>query len=198
MGEILILRNGGEFILLHCADENDLERLQTYTSPNDALEISRYDEAGKYRPLKSAPNLRRGWKLHLKTLPELHLALDFFYPAMAGVWLAFLKGRLAPVHFRETAGRQSGMYDVVKKIGNEQADTLVGDFCKSGGRCLKTILWQIDPATSLTKLPPSKFDPQADQTGGMGQKNIPLLCNEACNLLIAAARNVVRKPGGRE
>jgi hypothetical protein len=41
-------------------------------------------------------------------------------------------------------------------------------------------------------LPPEKFDPQHDQTGG-GTAVVPLLCQEACNLLVAEARKVVQE-----
>ena len=37
--------------------------LQLFTQPEDAEEIARYDDAGAYRPLKTAPNLRHGWRL---------------------------------------------------------------------------------------------------------------------------------------
>jgi hypothetical protein len=40
-------------------------------------------------------------------------------------------------------------------------------------------------------LPPEKFDPRSDQTGG-GEAVVPLLCQEACNLLVAEARDVVQ------
>jgi len=197
IGEILITcTEAGKFVLLHHADSGNHDSLLPFSKPDYARELSKYDAAGEYRPLKSAPNLRRGWVLHLQTLAELREALDFFYPAMLGVWLAYQRGRLEPVNFRETSSRQSGMYDVVKKISNEQADELAGEFCKSDGNCLKTILWKIDRDTPLTKLPADKFDPQADQlrqTVG-GGKSMPLLCAEACNLLVAAARSVVHKP----
>ena len=41
-----------------------------------------------------------------------------------------------------------------------------------------------------TKLPPEKFDPKQDQTGA-GKSSIPLLCQEACNLLVAECRKIV-------
>ncbi len=116
---------------------------------------------------------------------------------MIGVLQAYQSGNLKAVDFRETAGRQSGMYDVVKKISDAQADDLAGDFCKSNGKCIKTILWKLDADTLLTKLPVNKFDPQAEQIPSAGN-SIPLLCSEACNLLIAEARNVVRKSRGAQ
>jgi len=190
MGEIQIRRAGDAFLLRHRHDSDGIE-LKRYSRPDDALELARYNEAGAYRPLKSAPDLRRGWQLELASLEELQLALDFFYPAMLGTLLAFEQRTLVPVAFRATASRQSGMYAVVKKISDPQADELIGRFCSSCGGCLKTIWWKIDDDRAISTLPQSKFEPAFDQTGDHAPV-LPLLCDEACNLLIAAARGVVK------
>ena len=196
IGEILVLKKSGGFLLVHHADRESAGGLEVFTKPEDARAISQYDAKGEYRLLKTAPDLKRGWALRLPDAGAVHAALDFFYPAMIGVLFAHREGKLKPVHFRETAARQTGMYDVVKKISNAQADILIGDFCKSDGKCIKTILWKLDSETPVTKLPVDKFDPLADQLHCGGQ-SIPLLCSEACNLLVAAARDVVRKTGRR-
>jgi hypothetical protein len=54
-------------------------------------------------------------------------------------------------------------------------------------------LWKrdADGAIPSTRLPPEKFDPAHDQTG-RGENTIPLLCQEACNLLVAECRKVVK------
>ena len=72
-----------------------------------------------------------------------------------------------------------------------------GRFCRSDGGCLRTILWKrnAEGAVPSTGLPPEKFDPAWDQTGKGGQESggwVPLLCQEACNLLVAEARSVVK------
>jgi hypothetical protein len=85
------------------------------------------------------------------------------------------------------------MYRVTRKITDEAADRLVGTFCRSGSGCLRTILWRIDAARPVTTLPAGKFDPETDQLGRAGAC-MPILCAEACNLLVAQARAVV-KPG---
>ena len=123
----------------------------------------------------------------------LGLALDLFYPARMGAWRLFREGRLDATPLRETLGRQSGMYRVTAKISDEQADELVGRFCRSDGGCLRTILWKRDASGTVpsTRLPPEKFDPARDHTGGSGEF-VPLLCQEACNLLVAEARAVVK------
>jgi len=98
--------------------------------------------------------------------------------------------------------RQSGMYRVAAKISDEQIDVLVGDFCRSDGGCLRTILWKRDASgkTASSKLPPEKFDPAVDQylsakrprSATAATESIPLLCQEACNLLVAACRDAVK------
>ena len=98
---------------------------------------------------------------------------------------------------RDTLNRQTGMYRVAGKITDEQIDALVGRFCRSDGGCLRTILWRRDATGSVasTRLPPEKFDPAYDQCGGPAQPRtdlIPMLCQEACNLLVAEARAVVK------
>lgn len=187
MGEVSI----GRFELRHHEDAGRSD-LQLFNTPQSAREIARRDDAGVYRPLKSAPTLRHGWRLALNGVRELREALDYFYPAMLGSWLGIQEGRLAPVTFRETANRQSGMYAGVKKLTDEQADVLAGTFCASDGHCLKTILWRIDRERPLTRLPAEKFALDADQLG-LGERSIPLPCLEACNLFVAAARTVVKQ-----
>jgi len=91
---------------------------------------------------------------------------------------------------RQTLDRQTGMYSVAQKITPEQAEELVRRFCSSEGRCLRTILWAVEPKQIPQFLPPTKSDPLFDQTGE-GRKVIPYLCLEGCNLLVAAARRAV-------
>jgi hypothetical protein len=188
MGELFIFHRGDSFEVCHYRDSG-AGRLTIYQQPEDARAIARYDALGKYRPLKSAPNLRPGWLLRVTGISDLRLALDFFYPAMPGSWA---DGAPRPVEFRETANRQSGMYAVVKKITNAEANSLIGGFCRSDGKCLKTILWRIDADSPIQSLPDSKFDLSIDQLTGAASNVIPLPCAEACHLLVAAAREVVK------
>jgi sirohydrochlorin cobaltochelatase len=192
-GQVLIQRTGsGGFVLCHRNDENKGQS-QVFRKPDDAAEIARYDDAGKYRPLKTAPNLPHGWRLELVDLGELLRALDHFYPGRLAMLAAWIEKRLSTTPLRETLDRQSGMYRVAAKISDEQVDGVVGNFCKSDGGCLRTILWKRDRhgAIPSTKLPPEKFEPSHDQTG-RGENALPLLCQEACNLLVAECRKAVK------
>src|SRR5213083_2474745 len=160
-GEILIHKTtSGRFVLSHRDDES-VDHLQTFRNAQDSIEIAKYDDAGNYRPLKTALNLRHGWRLELDTLEELRRALDYFYPGRLAVFVAWKTGHLQTTQLRETLQRQSGMYRVAAKIADEQINDIVGDFCRSDGGCLRTILWKRDRGGTIpsAKLPLEKFDP---------------------------------------
>jgi sirohydrochlorin cobaltochelatase len=193
IGQIAIQSgDDGSFVLLHREDDAR-DGLTIHNGAEAAVELARFDDAGTYRPLKTAPTLRHGWKLSVSDIADLRLALDHFYPGRLPAFLAFRNGDLVTTSFRETLERQSGMYRIAAQIGEEQADELIGRFCRSDGGCLRTILWKRDRSGTApsTKLPAEKFDPQNDQTSG-GKAVVPLLCQEACNLLVAEARAVVQ------
>jgi len=196
VGEMSIRRiNGGGFVLSH-RDDGGRDDLQRFQNPEEAAEIARYDDAGNYRPLKTAPNLRHGWRLELVDLTELRRALDYFYPGRLAMFAAWKENRFTTTPLRTTLTRQSGMYRVAAKISDEQVNALVGDFCRSSDGCLRTILWKRDAtgAPASTQLPPEKFDRSHDQTGD-GEPVIPLLCQEPCNLLVAECRKAVKLEG---
>ena len=170
--------------------------LSVHDDPEAAAGLSLHDDAGAYRPLKTAPNLRRGWRLVAPDAAGLRLALEGFYPGRAGAWRIFSRrgGSLETTSLRETLNRQTGMYRVTGKLSEEQADALVGRYCRSDGGCLRAILWRCNAegAVPSTHLPAEKFDPAHDQTGRGERGVVPLLCQEACNLLVAEARKVVK------
>ncbi len=189
IGQIAIRKLGdGGFAIFHSEDESD-SGLEIFNSAEDAIALSKFDDAGNYRPLKTAPNLRHGWRLQLADLNELARAIEFFYPARLSIFAAWKENRLAVTPLRETLDRQTGMYRIAAKISDEQIDDTVAGFCRSDGGCLRTILWKRDAGGALpsTKLPPQKYDPES-APGAV----IPLLCQEACNLLVNECRKVVK------
>lgn len=187
MGEVLIRKIDGGYDLRHAADDerDDLPLA-------DPRAVALENEAGEYRPLKTAPDLRRGWRCTAATVQEVRRALDLLYPAMLGVLLDFQRGALPAVPLRETLARQTGMYAVTKKLTDDQAQTLVHDVCRSDGGCLKTILWPISPDLPVTSLPAAKFDPAIQQNPPAAASPWPMLCQEACNILVARAREAVK------
>ena len=183
LGEILIDQ---DFTLRH-VDDGGKNELEVFTDASAARKIARYDASGNYRPLKSAPNLRRGWLLKSESLENLELALDYFYPAAIALWFSWLQGSLAPTPFRETLDRQTGMYRVTQLITDQQtADILLG-CCNSETGCLRKILWEISPGKPLDFFPLSKRSVDEDVSA-----EIPLLCLEVCHLVINAARTMAK------
>ncbi|MEO6739158.1 MAG: DR2241 family protein [Chthoniobacteraceae bacterium] len=186
VGQILIAPAGEGWELRH-TDDAGREDLTVFSKWEDARAISNLDDAGAFRPLKTAPSLRHGWRLVLPDAHSVRLSLEYFYPAMLGVWLAHRDGEVKPVDLNHTLGRQTGMYRITQKLTHEQAQRLIAKQCRSNGGCLKTILWQISQGICVPLLPPEKF--RADATAA---DTMPLLCQEACNFLVAAARKMVK------
>jgi sirohydrochlorin cobaltochelatase len=191
-GELVVFQVEEGFEVRH-RDDVEREGLETFLDAEDAVEIAKWDDRGLYRPLKSAPNLRHRWRLVVANIEGLRIAIDYFYPARLAALLAHQAGTLATTPLRATLVRQSGIYRVTANISDQQIDQLVAGFCRSDAGCLRTILWKRDEtgAPASTRLPSEKFDPAHDQTG-RGEAAMPLLCQEACNLLIAEARRVVK------
>jgi len=182
IGEVLL---GTDFSLRHVADEGRMD-LHVHTSPANARLIARYDAAGEYRPLKTAPNLIRGWLLELHSLEGMELALEFLYPGVLGLWLSFLRGTLHSTSMRQTLDRQTGMYRITQLLRDDQALELVGSRCSSEG-CLRTVLWDLREDLPLNSLPAQKRTLDA-----LPADRIPLLCRELCNLVVAAARPIAK------
>jgi sirohydrochlorin cobaltochelatase len=200
IGQVEIVSSEEGFVLCHRDDVGRTD-LRNYEI-NDALEVAKFDDAGSYRPLKTAPNVRHGWKIFARDFLQVEKIIDAIYPGRIAVLHAFKSGQLTTTSLRETLNRQSGMYRVAAKISDEQIDGLVGNFCRSDGGCLRTILWKRDASNKIpsSRLPSEKFDPAVDQylspkklrSATPATESIPLLCQEACNLLVAACRDAVK------
>jgi len=181
IGEILL---GRDFTLRHFSDAGRGD-LEIHRDPRDARMIARFDGNGAFRSLKSAPGLRSGWLLEAGSMEGMELALEFFYPAALGLCLAWLRGRLVPTTLRETLGRQTGMYRVTRLLRDDQALDLIGKRC--GAECLRTVLWDLSTGNAVTSLPAERR-----MLDDLPPDRIPLLCREACNLLIASARPIAK------
>jgi len=185
IGELRIGAREKEFSLCH-RDDAGREGLAVYHGAEAARALSNLDDHGAYRPLKTAPNLRHGWALFVSGVDALRRALDYFYPAMLGIWRSHELRALSPVPLRETLERQTGMYAVTRKITDRQAAAMIADFCRTDGGCLKRILWPLAEGIPIPALPAEKTEAFAPAI------EMPMLCHEACNLLVARAREVVK------
>jgi len=188
LGELSILPTADGYEVRHTADaETPADQLTAHSTPEDAREISKYDAAGTYRPLKGAPSLVRGWRLTLPDLHSLRQALDFFYPAALGNYVAFTTGHATPSPIRETFARQTGMYRITGLLDEDDCRTVVAQNCDYATRCRRRIAWPLTPGQPLDNLPREKtnLSPAPDE--------MPVLCLHACSLLVAAARTHIKK-----
>src|SRR3954453_13104947 len=111
MGELTIAEADPGYALTH-RDDAGRSDLGSYTDPETAVELAKFGDAGNYRPLKTAPTLRHGWKLALGTVAELRVALDHFYPGRLAALLVAEQDELKTTPLRETLERQTGMYRI--------------------------------------------------------------------------------------
>jgi len=103
IGQLEIERLEGGFVLFHRDDagRSDLGEHEI----DDAFEIARFDDAGSYRPLKTAPTLRHGWKIFARDLLQVEQVIDAIYPGRLAMLRAFKSGELTTTSLRETLNR---------------------------------------------------------------------------------------------
>jgi hypothetical protein len=160
------------YSLRHTADARE-DSLSVTEDPHAAREIARLTESGEYRPLKSSPNLRRGWELRVADARSLATAMSYLYPAGVVHWYLHREGRLNLTSFRETAARQSGIYKRVQRLSDRGVlDAALA--CCEDSVCLKKTLWDVDEDTPLAV--------------ERGEGEIP--CPEPCSIFVSFARRV--------
>ncbi len=186
---------GYPYVICHFADaelstEPAFGGLEHHEGPADARDISTYAEDGTYRFTKGQVNLKRGWVMSLENEEELRFALDQFYPASIGLFLARQEGTLEIQNLREKLERQTGMYRFARTISDPGAQKLVKEVCGPAHQCAKKILWQIDGDTPLDDSEASRFN---GIPGDLPENEaISLLCREACNHFVAECRKAAK------
>jgi hypothetical protein len=158
--------------LRHEADRGTpLDDLDVHTDPYDARTLVKHDAKDRYRPLKTAPSLVDGWAFAALDGRDLARAVDLVYPATIANWHREREGDLDVSHYRETAERQTGIYDVIDELPVEAVEW-VAEACCVDSQCLKRREWDEDADTPLS-VP-------------RGDGEFP--CREPCSLVVAAAR----------
>ncbi|MEO5913470.1 MAG: DR2241 family protein [Luteolibacter sp.] len=197
MGELEIQTSvfNTSFILSHFADTEtstfpDFGGLEVHQGPADARDLSTYAEDGTYRFTKGQTNLKRGWVMLLDSEEDLRLALDQFYPAGVGLFLARQNGSLEVENLRDKLNRQTGMYRFARTISDAGAQKLIREVCGPAHQCAKKILWKLDANTPLEESEASRFN---GIPGDLPENEaIPLLCREACNHFVAECRKTAK------
>ena len=172
-GQVFVraLPSGG-YAIRHAADAGATD-LEAHDDPREAREIAKLTEKGEYRPLKSAPNLRRGWRLSVPDARGLAVAMNYLYPDGVVHWHLHSEGRLETTSFRQNAARQSGIYKRIQHLTDRSVQHAARACCEDAV-CLKRTLWDVDHGLPL------------DMERGEGE--IP--CPEPCSVFVSFARRV--------
>jgi 4Fe-4S iron-sulfur cluster binding domain/DR2241 stabilising domain len=172
-GQVLARAARSSGYSLRHADDADAANLELDEDPRAAREIAKLTEAGEYRPLKSSPNLRRGWEIRVPDAAGLAVAMNYLYPSGIVHWYLYREGRLEVTNYRQNAARQSGIYKRTRHLSDAGVQDAARACCEDAV-CLKKVLWDVDEKTPL-----------AMERGG---HEIP--CPEPCSVFISFARRV--------
>lgn len=163
----------------------DAADLDDYGDPLEARRLVKFDDDGRYRPLKTAPTLPTGWVFADLDHRDAYETVETVYPATVANWHREREGTLDVNHWRETMERQSGIYGVIRTWdrgeGHEHVNWVAEATC-ADSQCLKRREWEYDEETDL------------DVDGGDGA----FPCREPCSLVVSAARKWTKLEGETE
>jgi len=174
LAQVLIQRRGVGYELRHIDDREASANSLRQLPLSEVRSLAQYNVAGEFRPLKSAPDLRSGWRLFLVNDAELETALNQLYPGALADWFAAQAAKPPVTNYREYTGRQSGMYRITTMLTDVQAAEVIGEVCDKS-RCLKRRLWTV-AGTPVDSLAAKSFIP----------------CLEPCAVLMESARKALR------
>ena len=172
--QILIRRDGERFELRHVEDRYaTLESLRRVYE-DDIRGVAQFTANGAFRPLKSAPNLRTGWRYETSQNSGLEFTLNTFYPGAIADWFAVKFSGAAPTNYRQFTNRQTGMYRITAMLTDEQAAPMIRACCHKKF-CLKQRLWTVNGL----------------ETDSLAEKSL-VPCLEPCGILLEFARKAMR------
>ena len=171
-GQVWLRRRAAEFVLQHEADRG-LENLRAL-NVNELRELAQFTDTKAFRPIKSAPTLRRGWQCVARDAAELDAALRHLYPGGVADWFAARQEPSPATGYRTFTARQTGMYRITAMLDDAQVATVARAGCHRNF-CLKRRLWAVEGLPSESVAEKSE-----------------LVCLEPCAVLMEFARAVLR------
>lgn len=172
--QVLVRRSGGGFDLRHAADAAAPAEALRPLAVEALRELALTTETGAFRPLKSAPTLRRGWRVKAVDAHLLEAALNQLYPGGLADWYAALAENPGATDYREFTARQTGMYRIAATLDDAQAASTIRACCDARF-CLKRRLWTV-----------AGLEPDAASTPSV----VP--CLEPCAVFLEFARKAAR------
>jgi hypothetical protein len=174
LAQVLIRRVGTAYDLRHIADREASAEAIELVAVAALRALAQFTAADAFRPLKTAPNLRRGWRVLAENETVLELALNHLYPGAIADWFAARSCPPPVTSYRQFTARQSGMYRITTMLSDEAAASVIRACCHIDS-CLKRRLWSVEG------LAPDAPD----------QKSI-IPCLEPCAIMLETARKEAR------
>ena len=174
LAQVLIRRAGAGYELCHVSDCDAATDSLRMLPLNEVRALAQFTAAGAFRPLKSAPTLRAGWRLLAPTDTALESALEQLYPGAIADWFAAQAPPPPVTHYRAFTARQSGMYRITTMLTDALAAGVIGECCHAN-RCLKRRLWTVSGLAS-----------------DVAETKSLIPCLEPCALLLESSRKAVR------
>ena len=172
-GQVAVARREEQYEVRHRNDaETPAGQLELLSAKELRDRLSK-DAAGRFRPLRSAPDLLDGWRATASSSEDLWRIFNAVYPGALGDWHAFRQRKKNAISFPEFAARQSGMFRVVARLNGKQARR-VANACCDESLCLKQRLW--NAAENRESKPLSHLAEPG------------LVCLEPCSLFLELAR----------
>ena len=173
-GQVLVRRFEQGLELRHEADREADTVCLTRLNGTELRDWAQTSEGGAFRPLKSAPYLRTGWRAQAADGEALELLLHYVYPGAVADWFA-AQGSEPPItSYRQFTARQSGMYRITTMLDDAVAGAAIRACCHVDF-CLKRRLWSVEGLPS----------------DAVEEKSV-IPCLEPCALLLEFARKVTR------
>lgn len=172
--QVLISPREVAFELRHVRDLAETDSTLETIDVTALRELSNHTASGAFRPLKSAPNLRGGWRALAHSPEELEQALAQLYPGALADWFAAQQAPVPVTNYRDHVNRQTGMYRITQMLTDAQVRDVAHAACHRDF-CLKQRLWSCNELSA----------------DGIGEKSV-IPCLEPCPILMEFARKAMR------
>jgi sirohydrochlorin cobaltochelatase len=137
--------------LRHVDDDGvDPEHLTEIATASALGSFARRRDDGGARPLRTAADLPRGWRLRASCVRDLIETLVEVYGSALVHWHLGETDELSGVSFRETTAGQTGIYATLTQVEAMEVEAGVRSVC-DGLPCLRTRLWGVEDTVTMVK-----------------------------------------------
>jgi len=154
MGQVCWIKKGKGWVVRHIQDQDAVGQLRSVGTLDELEEVVRWDEQGKYRPLRSEGNLVSGWQYDANSVSEFREGMEVIYPGLWGNTEAWGDGRLKFQTWDEALAKQTERVRNKAVITGDLPRRVIEENCKK--RCLKTVFWAgerpVDEAKAIPML----------------------------------------------